>query len=340
MRPTTKDLAKAAGVSLATIDRVLNGRAGVKERTILKVNETIEEIGFERNMQAANLARGKDYRFQFILPLVGGRFLIELISRIEEANARFSSERVFAEVKQLDSNDPHLIANYLASLDKHTIDGVAIMVPDSPQVRDAIARLAERGMEVVQFLSGEPKERGLDFVGIDNNAAGATAGHLIGRFIGPSSGKIMVISDTIQSRGSIERRLGFDQIMADRFPALNPLPSLETYGNAARTNRIVQQAFENNADIVGVYIMNSEAELPLSAIQNARVSRDLVVVAHERTTYTEQALGADHLDAIISQNTGHAVRSAIRTMRARCENREPFASQEKLRIEILLKHNL
>ena len=47
-RPTVNDLAKAAGVSLATIDRVLNSRPGVREQTIRRVNAAIEQIGYVR----------------------------------------------------------------------------------------------------------------------------------------------------------------------------------------------------------------------------------------------------------------------------------------------------
>lgn len=42
-RPTTKDLAKAAGVSRATVDRVLNSREGVAKRTVERVNHAIEK---------------------------------------------------------------------------------------------------------------------------------------------------------------------------------------------------------------------------------------------------------------------------------------------------------
>lgn len=113
MRPTTKDLAKEAGVSLATVDRVLNGRSGVKERTIKAVNEAIEKIGFVRNMQAANLARSKSYRFRFILPDTGGEFVKKLLASIEEANQSFSPESTSAQGIQIAVNDPHAISNYL-----------------------------------------------------------------------------------------------------------------------------------------------------------------------------------------------------------------------------------
>ena len=43
---------------------------------------------------------------------------------------------------------------------------------------------------------------------------------------------------------------------------------------------------------------------------------------------------------MIAQNPGHLVRSALRVLRARCDDREPIASQEEIRIEILLRENL
>ena len=58
-RPTTKDLAKVAGVSLATIDRVLNARPGVRQATVERVNKAVKEINFVRDFSAANLARSK-----------------------------------------------------------------------------------------------------------------------------------------------------------------------------------------------------------------------------------------------------------------------------------------
>ena len=71
LRPTTKDLAKAAGVSLATVDRVLNDRTGVRDDTVRRVTEAIEANGIIRNQSAANLARSRSYRFLFLLPRSG-----------------------------------------------------------------------------------------------------------------------------------------------------------------------------------------------------------------------------------------------------------------------------
>lgn len=340
MRPTTKDLAKAAGVSLATVDRVLNDRSGVRKDTVERVSKAIEKIGFVRNIAAANLARSRDYRFLFLLPRTDGQFLSELISRITEANIALASEMMRAEVVQIHETDPHLIANYLGSLDPDLVDGVAIMAPESPQVRDAKLRLSQRGIEAVAFISGHGTNDQEDFVGIDNHAAGATAGRLMGRFSERQPGKILVVAETMLALDSLERRLGFDDVINADFPHLSVLPSLETYGDADRTTRIIHNTFTNHKNIAGVYVLSPEARAPLEAVIHIPHANRPVIIAHERTPFTETALMSNQIDALITQDPGHLVRSAIRILRARCERRGVIASQEKIRIEILFRENL
>jgi len=339
MRPTAKDLAAAAGVSLATVDRVLNGRPGVKQRTVDKVNETIERIGFVRNLSAVNLARKKSYHFQFLLPEHGDQFLGVLAKHIEETRKAFGVDMVDATMIRLPTEDPYRLAGYLSKLDANLIHGIAIMAPESPQVRDAINRLLERGIGVVQFLAGQPRADSIDFVGINNHAAGATAAQLIGRFQGGAPGKILIVSETMQSRDSIERRLGFDDVINREYPNLQSLPSIETHGDMPRTRRIVENVLANHPDISALYVLSSEARIPIEEI--SRVStKPMVKIVHERTPFTEAALKNGQIDAVIAQNPGHLVRSAIRILKARNDRREPLASQEKIRIEILLKENL
>jgi LacI family transcriptional regulator len=340
MRPTAKDLAKAAGVSLATVDRVLNERPNVSRKSAGKVSEAIEKLGFVRNLAAVNLARNRTYRFRFVLPDTGDLYLKELLRQVEETNRSLASDLVALDVAQIGVDDPHHVANYLAGLDASSVDGVAIMAPESPQVRDAMARLRERGIKLVQFLSGQEKLPDVDFVGVDNFAAGATAGRIVGRFHPNQNGKVLVIAETMQAQDSIERRIGFDRIINEKFGHLNCLPSLETHSDPARAKRIIERSFQYHRDILAVYVLSSEARVPVTAVSECADLHKLTVVVHERTPFTEDAVRSERIDAIIGQNPGHAVRSAVRIMRARAEFREPVASQEKIRIEVLFKENL
>ena len=340
MGPTTKDLAKEAGVSLATVDRVLNGRAGVRGATVEAVNAAIERIGFIRNQSAANLARSRTYRFEFLLPHHGDEFLASVIDRINETRAAFLSDSVRIGCRRVLEQDPHQISNILSAIEPKDVDGIAIMAPDSPQVRDATTRLETRGVHVLHFGSGQHDLRPFDFVGVDNHAAGATAGRLIGRFTCGRPGKVLVVSETMNSLDSVERRLGFDAVLTADYAQLSALPSLETHGDPERTRHVIRNAYANYSNIVATYVLSSEARPSLEAIAAFSDPAAQVIIAHERTPFTGRELCNGTLDAVIAQDPGHLARSAVRVLRARSDGREPLASQERIRIEILLKENL
>jgi LacI family transcriptional regulator len=337
-RPTTKDLAKHAGVSRATVDRVLNGREGVKQKTIIRVNKAIEQLGFVRNLSAANLAKNKSYRFTFVLPSSGDLFLREIVRHIQEADSILVDDMMSIRIEPLDENDPHGIAAYLSTLSTDTVDGVAIMAPETPQVRDAIARLNERGVQALPFISNQPRA-GESSVGIDGQAAGATAATLLGRFLNGSPGNVLIVSETMKSRDSLERRLGFDRILNAQFAHLHALPSLETYGSEERARAIISETLKRQ-DIVAAYILSSEARVPLTVLSELELPRPIVKIAHERTPFTEEALRKGDLDAVIAQDPGHLARSAIRKLKAMTDQRSTLVSQEKIRVEILLATNL
>ncbi|AMY69609.1 LacI family DNA-binding transcriptional regulator [Frigidibacter mobilis] len=344
MRPTTKDLAKAAGVSLATVDRVLNDRPGVRPGTVEAVTAAINRIGFQRNRLAATLARQKGFCFGFVLPGAGDEFLEMILERIAEFDQASRVDMTEIRVVRIDDHDPHQAARTLSDLSADIFDGVAIMASETPQIRDALHRMRERGIRTVSFISDQQEADHQPFVGIDNRAAGATAGRLIARFLGSDQGNpqglVLVLTDSMQSRDSLERRLGFDTVICGDYPNLSVLPTLETHGDAERTARVLQNALDAHSDIVGLYLMGPEARRAIEAVQTMRRAEDLVVIAHERTPSTEAALRAGVIDVVINQDPGHLVRSAVRTLRAQCENRQTLASQERIRIEILIAENL
>ena len=338
-RPTAKDVANAAGVSLATVDRVLNGRPGVRKAKIQAVNDAIKAIGFERNQYAASLARRRPVRFAFVLPKIGDEFLDEIIRQIEQSRATSRAEMIEIDTLRLDEQDPHKTAQALSDIDCDVYDGIAVMAPEAPQIRDALQRLREKGLIIVSFVSKQTDETADSFIGIDNGAAGATAARLIGRFLDTGPAKIAVLTETMKARDSIERRIGFDAVINRDFQDIEVLPSLEAHGDPERTKTIIGNVCRIHQDLKAIYLMGSEARLALHAIDELNL-RDLVIVAHEKTPATIAALQKAWLAAVINQDPGHLVRSAVRILKAKCENRSILEAQERVRIEILLTENL
>ncbi len=340
MQPTTKDLARAAGVSLASVDRVLNNRENVSARAREQVNAAIEKVGFVRNSAAVNLAKGRYYRLRLLLPDDGDQYLAQIIEQVRATQDIARQDLTIIDFVQIDMRDPHLVARYLTDPGPADLDGLAIMAPTSPQVRDATTRLNDRGIRTVQFLAGQKDRNAQEFVGADNLAAGRTAARIIGSFSGGQKGLVLVVAETMRSLASIERRLGIDEVLGTHFPDLNALPSLETRGRSDRAEEIIATFMAQQRDVVAVYALGSEARVAITAVSRNSQVRKMTIVAHERTPFTELALREGVLDAVIAQDPGHAVRSAVRILCAQIDGRVPFAAQEKIRNEVLFFENL
>jgi LacI family transcriptional regulator len=337
--PTVHDIARVARVSLATVDRVLNSRPGVSEETVRRVADAVRDLGYVRDLSAANLARRRRYRFLFVLPARGSEFLAAVREAIAEAAAALEVERVSVSVMAPPSDDPHALARAIAALAPDGVDGVAIFARESPIVRDAVLHLGERGIAVVTLISDLPTSGRLDFVGVNNVAAGRTAALLLGRFLPPVPASVLVVTASMQSRDSAERRLGFDDLMRSEFPHLRVLPTLESHEDEERLREGLTRAVREQRDVRGVYAAGGDNALLLSVLQ-AVTATPLIAIAHELTEATRRGLEGGELAAVINQDPGHLVRSALRILRAHLDDRPVVASQERVLIQVLLRENL
>lgn len=339
-RPTVHDVANEAGVSLATVDRVLNGRSGVSGKTALKVQEAIGKLGYVRDTSAANLARQREYNFAIVLPDDSSQFTETLKQALTEASEAQLAERIAVKVVSVLPEDPHAVARTLHCLRASRPDGVAIMAQETPQVRDAISRLKADGIAVAALLSDLPSSERDYFVGVNSLSAGRTAALLMGRFVRRPAGKIMVITTSMILRDSVDRRLGFDSVMLEEFPSLSVLPSIETHSDPDRARAIIARVASAHDDLAGIYSMGSGNRYIIEALRDAGRLGKIVYIGHELTPHTRDALIDREIDAVIAQNVGHLARSTLRVLKAKCDDVAIFEAQERIRIDIVTRENL
>jgi LacI family transcriptional regulator len=336
---TLKDLAREAGVSVATIDRVLHGRSGVREETARRVREAIERYDFHPSAAAADLARARPNRFAFIMPTGSNIFMKMILAHVEEMSGWLKARRANVETILTGVFDPGALAATLESL-AGRFDGVAVVALDHQRVCAAIDDLVERGIWVVTLVSDVPGSRRHHYVGVDNVAAGRTAGALVGRLVGDRVGKVAVVAGSKSLRDHAERVFGFNQVISlehQRLTVLNPVEG----GDQDEVNeRIVAGVLRDNPDLVGIYNVGAGTAGVARAIGRAAGSARLVFVAHDLTDFTRRSLLRGELDAVIAQNPGHEARSAIRVLLSLARDERILAEQEKIRIDIVMRDNI
>ncbi|MGE8105261.1 LacI family DNA-binding transcriptional regulator [Allorhizobium sp. NPDC080224] len=340
MKPTVHDIASRAGVSLATVDRVLNRRPGVSARTREKVDQAVSELGFVRDVAAANLAKGRIYPLTFIIPSNDNSFMRGLRLALQEASARAGVERIAIRLVDVPAFDAAALAAALRQAAMEEPAGIAFVAVDAPEVAAAASEIVSAGIPLVTLVSDLSGAERDHYAGIDNAAAGRTAASLLGRFAAGRDGKVAVLAGSMLVRDHRERCEAFASVMAQDFPGLAVLPVIEGRDDPVVVERKVSALFADRSDIVALYSLGAGNRGLVRALGRLSPERRPVVIAHELTETTRGALQSGLIDAVLNQDAGHEVRSAIRVLKAKADGLPVVAAQERIRIDIFLKDNL
>lgn len=206
-----REIAQQADLSLATVDRALHRRPGIRQSTIAEVEQAIVEL----DRQQSQLR-------------IGGRlFLIDLVMH---APMRFSSavrRSLEAELPFLrpavirsrfhlaEEGAPDDIAAVLDGIGHRGSQGVILKAHDHPVVVEAIDTLVNRGIPVVTLATDLPMSRRLAYVGIDNRVAGATAAYLLTGWGETRPGSVLLTLSSSAFRAEQEREMGFRAVVRD-----------------------------------------------------------------------------------------------------------------------------
>lgn len=338
-RATIEDVADAAGVSVATVDRVLNGRAAVRPKTVERVEKAIRLLNYQSDRLAARLARAKEYRFCFILPEGSNAYMTLLADAVREEALRMAQEKVVIDLRHTDVFSAEVLGQTLDQI-SGLYDGVAAVALDHPRVRESINALCERGVALVTLVSDVPGSRRTHYVGIDNAAAGRTAATLMGRYLAGRTGKVGLIAGSLSLRDHVERQFGFEQVMLHEYSGLTLLPVREGRDDWQIVQGVAAQLLHDHPDLIGLYNVGAGTRGIVAALEAAGRQRQVVYIAHELTDESRRALIDGTIDIVINQDAGHEVRSAIRVLMSRADRSPIVQAMERIRIDIYVRDNI
>ena len=337
-RATVHDVAEAAGVSLATVDRVLNGRPGVRQATVDRVEAAIATIGFQRDLNASLMARARELRLVFIIPDGANDFMASLAAAIERRAGPALADRMHIALQRVPALDAAALATSLDALTPGTADCAVIVASEEPGVLTAVDSAARRGIAVLTLVSDLPGTQRRGFIGIDNLAAGRTAASLFGRFL-PQGGSVAVIAGALQLHDHRDRLAGFRAGLEGEFPDVVVLGPYEGHDDPAQTAAIVTRLLADHPDLSGIYNLGAGNAGLVTALE-AGDKKHLRVIAHELTQPTRRGLLAGVIDVVLDQNPEGEIRAAIAAARQLALRGIGTPVIEPIEIGIFLRDNL
>lgn len=217
---TMNDLAVAAGVSLKTVSRVINGEPGVTPATLSKVEAAIEALGYQRNDLAASLRSGVGSNtIGLVIEDIANPFYARVAQAIEDIAREHASLLITTSAREDPSRERELVTALL----RRRVDALLI-VPAGPDHR-YIARAGFASHTV--FLDRPPARTHADTVLIDN-AAGAQLA--VAHLLRQGHTRVAIVGDTRNLYTAGERLSGYTHAL-DR-AGLSVAPELVSMGHS------------------------------------------------------------------------------------------------------------
>src|SRR5690606_12179705 len=167
------------------------------------------------------------------------------------AQRAYEAQRIMCLPTYFDSLEPAAVARTIRRAAERA-DGLVTCIYDHPRITAALKEVS-RKVPVVTIASDLPASGRLAYVGSDNRVAGRVAGELMGRFLGPQGGQVMVVTGMHDYIGHEERESGFRAVLASRFPACEVVATAESQEQPERTEKLTRDALKRFPDLRGIY---------------------------------------------------------------------------------------
>lgn len=304
-RFTIKEIAFQAGLGLATVDRVLHGRPGVRPATQARVAAALSEL--ERQFADARLS-GRRLGIDVVME-APRRFSRAVQAAFEHELPAMRPAAISARFHLAERMEPEDLAATLGALRRRGSHGVVLKARNTPRSADLARGLMAAGIPVVTLVTDLPAPARLAYVGIDNAIAGANAAYLLGRMTPPGQGRILVSLSSAAFAGEEERARGFAGVMARDFPGLEAVTVAEGGGVNQSTHDLCLAALEADPGIDRVYSIGGANRAILRAFDDAaRPCR--AFVAHDLDATNRALLAAGRVSFVIHHDLRQDVRAA------------------------------
>jgi LacI family transcriptional regulator len=288
-RPTIADLAKAAGVSVATVDRVLNRRLPVRGDTSERVVLAAEQIGFH----AAGLLRRRareapPRRFGFLLQKRNDPFYQSFGERLARETKASQLVQGRPVLEFADELVPATIADRLTSLAQRT-DAVAVVTVDHPIVNEAVEAITRQGKPVFTLLSDVTTPARTAYLAADSRKAGRTAAWIISR-MAKRPGKVGILVGTHRYLSQDMAEISFRSYFREHVDDMQLLEPVINLDDNQLGYEAVSDLLARNRDITGIYALGGGRDGFLQALRDEGVAGRVVAVCNELTNTTRSGL--------------------------------------------------
>lgn len=349
-RPTIKEVARLARVSIGTVDRVLHGRGRVSAESEARVRKVLRETGFRPDGFARALARGRLSSLAIVLPEPeqDSGYWSLCQAGIDRASSELAAQACALDCQRFDCRSPAGLGLALARAYQHGAEAILVAALHARPLAEFIEVIGRKGHgPLLGFFDSDIAQlpHAL-FSGQSAYRSGLTAGRLL-RLLAPTARRFVELDLVGGGPHLSERRRGFRDFLAAQ--ADISVECLEGREDSLPDSalgicrRILAMSKASGEDIGGLFVPNASVHLYAQGFAQLTESRRPALLGYDLVEENRRALEDGHLDAVLSQEPAEQCYRGLMRLRAILDKPQAKAGEvETLEaaISIVIKENL
>jgi len=343
---TIKDIARLAGVSIGTVDRVLHNRGRVSDKTRDRINSIIKETGFQLDLMASRLKQKISISYGVIMPQLeqDSGYWGLCADGFAEAEKDLTPLGVSIHYFYFDRFDKDNIRQVIAQAEASSCSGY-IIAPVAPPLFEEAIQSGVLGKNIILFdsdLPGIQTRAALEtfaYVGLDDFGSGQLAGKLL-HLLMEREQQVVVVDISENDYHLKERIRGFCQYMADLgHHQVFPVVGRDT-DQLDQAKALIEPYFQGKeSTLPALFVPNATTHLYVSALE-ALGFTGVKVVGYDVVSQNAQMVREEKIQFILSQRPNIQAFMALQNLHRGQGLRQQIPERVKIQVDIITKENL
>jgi len=316
MKATINDVAKQAGVSIKTVSRVINNETSVRQLTREKVQLAVEELNYQPNLSARNLAGAKSFSVAYIYDNPNAYYIIDMQEGILSACKQHGFELLIHPCDAKNKNITEEVVNMV----KHARIAGLILTPPLSEMPEFVKTLVDLDVKVVRIMSGDvaPDELSPCVMVNDRDAAQTITQHLID--LGHKD--IAFIAGDAEHMSTIERYKGYRRALKASNIDFDKTLVIEgdySFDSGVSGAKQLMSSESKNTRPTAIFSCNDEiaaGALFAARLMNISIPEQLSIVGFENSPFSRQTwpklTTADQPNSQIAEDAANLLISQVR----------------------------
>ncbi|MCA8881291.1 MAG: LacI family DNA-binding transcriptional regulator [Rhodobacteraceae bacterium] len=299
-RPTMKDVAREAGVSLTTVDRALNGRLTVREETLREISIAAERVGYHARglIQHRIAEKVPEMKLGFILIKKRHEYYQAFEREIETAVAERHDIRGRAVIRFANSQSPEEFAELMTGLARH-VDAIAAVAVNHQKLSQVVRDITSEGTPVFSLLNDFAQGIRYSYLGLNNMKIGRLAAWMLTHTVS-TPGKLGIFVGGNRWHGHDLREVGFRSYVRENASGFSVLEAMVNLETVEVTYEATLDILNRHSDLRGIYVAGGGMEGAIAALREVRPPGKVALIVNEFTSSSRAALADGYAIMVIA----------------------------------------